>query len=49
MSRTITIVFEEYGRTKAITKKISGKVMPKDVDDFITKYVGERPKREERR
>lgn len=49
MSKTITIVVEEYGRAKAITKKISGKVMPKDVDDFIQKYVGERPKREERR
>lgn len=49
MSKTVTIVIEQYGQTKAITKRFSGKEMPKEVDEFIQKYVGERPKHEERR
>ena len=49
MSKTVTITVIVNGKSKAITKKFPGNKMPDDLDQFINKFVGERPKHEERR
>lgn len=49
MFKTVTITVIDGSNVKAKTMKFHGKKMPKDLDLFISKYVGERPTKEERR